>query len=160
LETPENVDFVRRFHEKNPRRNITDPMETAYVGVKLWARAVDEAQSLEPKKIRRAMLNQRLKAPDGEVRIDPDTHYCFRTSRIGQIQADGQFRVVWSAPGPVQPVPYPAPRTAESWKAFLHDLYAGWGNNWAPRDAGARPVAAPKKRAVQPKPPRGKGRGK
>jgi urea transport system substrate-binding protein len=134
--TPENEDFVRRFHEKYPQRSITDPMETAYLGVKLWAGAVNEAQSLDPKKIRRALLNQRLKGPGGEVRIDPDTQYCFRTPRIGQVQADGQFKVVWTAPEPVRPEPYPNSRTAEAWRAFLHDLYTGWGNRWAAPPTG------------------------
>ncbi len=132
--TPENVAFVRRFHDKYPQRSITDPMETAYLGVKLWAQAVNEAQSLEPKKIRRALLNQRLQGPAGEVRIDPDTQYCYRTPRIGQIQADGHFKVVWTAPSAIPPHPYPSTRTAEVWRAFLHDLYSGWGNSWvAPR---------------------------
>jgi urea transport system substrate-binding protein len=129
--TPENEDFVRRFQEKYPRRKITDPMETAYVGVKLWAQAVNEAQSLEPRKVRRALLGQHLQGPGGEVRIDPDTQYCYRTPRIAQVQADGQFKVVWSAPEPVRPEPYPNTRTAEAWQAFLHDLYTGWGNRWA-----------------------------
>jgi urea transport system substrate-binding protein len=131
LATPENAEFVRRFEKKYPQRIITDPMETAYVGVKLWAQAVHEAESLEPKKIRRAFANQRLMAPSGEVRVDPDTQYCFRTPRIGQIQADGRFDVVWTAPAPVRPEPYPATRTAEAWHAFLHDLRTGWGNRWA-----------------------------
>jgi serine/threonine protein kinase len=103
--TPENEEYVRRFHEKYPQRSITDPMATVYMGVKLWAQAVNEAQSLDPKKIRRALLNQRLKGPGGEVRIDPDTQYCYRTPHIGQIQADGQFKVVWTAPEPVRPEP-------------------------------------------------------
>jgi urea transport system substrate-binding protein len=128
--TPENEDFVRRFHEKHPHHSISDPMETAYVGVKLWAQAVNEAQSLEPKKIRRAMLNQRLKGPGGEVRIDPDTQYCYRTPRVARSQADGQVKVVWSAPAPVRPQPYPDTRTAEAWWAFLHDLYTRWGDRW------------------------------
>jgi urea transport system substrate-binding protein len=138
--TPENEAFVRRFREKHPRRSITDPMETAYLGVKLWAGAVNEAQSLDPRKVRRALLSQRLKGPGGEVRIDPDTQYCFRTPRIGQVQADGQLKVVWTAPAPVRPEPYPNTRTAEAWRAFLHDLYAGWGNRWA------APAAAPAKK--------------
>jgi urea transport system substrate-binding protein len=132
--TPENEEFVHRFHEKYPQRSITDPMETAYLGVKLWAMAVNEAQSLEPKKIRRALLNQRLQGPGGEVRIDPDSQYCFRTPRIGRIQAEGDFKVVWTAPAPVRPEPYPNTRTAEAWRAFLHDLYTGWGNRWAADD--------------------------
>jgi urea transport system substrate-binding protein len=136
--TPENEEFVRRFHEKYPQDSITDPMQTAYVGARLWAMAVNEAQSLDPKKIRRALLNQRLKGPGGEVRIDPDTHYCFRTPQVGQIQADGQFKIVWSAADPVRPDPYPSSRTAEAWQAFLHDLYTGWGNRWAAPEADSR----------------------
>jgi urea transport system substrate-binding protein len=133
--TPENREFVRRFHQKYPERSITDPMETAYLGVKLWALAVNEAQSLDPKKVRRALLNQHLQGPGGEVRIDPDTQYCYRTPRIGQVQADGQFKVVWSAPAPVRPQAYPGSRSAEAWQAFLHDLYTGWGNRWAAPEA-------------------------
>jgi urea transport system substrate-binding protein len=129
--TPENEAFVRKFQEKYPQRPVTDPMEAAYVGVKLWARAVEEVKSLEPKQIRRAMLNQRLKGPGGEVRIDADTQHCYKTPRIGQIQADGQFKIVWAAPQPVAPEPYPATRTAAEWRAMIHDLYTGWGNRWA-----------------------------
>jgi urea transport system substrate-binding protein len=129
--TLENQEFVRRFHEEHPLMNITDPMETAYLGVKLWAQAVNEARSVEPKKVRRAILNQRLSGPGGEVRIDPDTQHCFRTPRIGQVQPDGRFQVIWTAEAPVRPEPYPSSRTAEAWRAFLNDLYAGWGGRWA-----------------------------
>ncbi|HEY1376317.1 MAG TPA: transporter substrate-binding protein [Gemmataceae bacterium] len=131
IDTPENRDFVRRFHDKFPQRVITDPMETAYVGVKLWAAAVTEAQSLEPKRIRRALLSQHVRGPGGDVRVDPDTQHCYRTPRIAQVQPDGQLKVVWAAAAPVRPDPYPSTRTAEEWRAFLHDLYAGWGNQWA-----------------------------
>lgn len=131
VDTPENKDFVRRFHEKFPQRSVTDPMEAAYVGVHMWARAVNEAQSLDPKAVRRAMLNQRWTAPEGPVRIDADTQHCYKTPRIGRIRDDGQFEIVWTAPEPVRPEPYPPSRSAAEWKAFLHDLYAGWGNQWA-----------------------------
>jgi urea transport system substrate-binding protein len=129
--SPENEDFVRRFHEKYPLHILNDPMETAYIAVKMWARAANEAQSLEPKKIGRAMLNQRLNSPQGEVRIDPDTQYCFQTPMIARIQADGRFKVIWTPPELIRPEPYPRTRTAEAWRAFLHDLYTGWGNRWA-----------------------------
>jgi urea transport system substrate-binding protein len=130
LDTPHNKAFVQRFTEKYPQRVVSDPMENAYVGVQLWAQAVREAQSIEPKKIRRAMLNQRLAAPKSDVRIDPETQHCFKTPRVGQIRNDGQFHIVWSAAEPIRPEPYPASRTAEDWKALLHDLYTGWGNQW------------------------------
>jgi urea transport system substrate-binding protein len=129
--TPENDAFVKSFREKYPLDAISDPMETAYVGVKLWAAAVSETRSLDPKKIRREMLNQRLKGPGGDVRLDSDNQYCYRTPRIARIGADGKFHIVWTAPAPVRPEAYPVSRTAETWQAFLHDMYAGWGNHWA-----------------------------
>lgn len=131
IATPENQAFVKAFQAKHPNHSITDPMETAYAGVKLWAKAVHEAKSTEPKNIRLAMRNQRLQGPGGEMRIDPDTQHCFRTPRIGQITADGRFKVIWTAEEPVRPEPYPNSRTAEAWRAFLNDLYAGWGNRWS-----------------------------
>ena len=63
IDSPENRDFLRRFHEKYPQHSVTDPMETAYVGVKLSAQAVNEAQSTDPKRIRRACSRNTCSAP-------------------------------------------------------------------------------------------------
>jgi urea transport system substrate-binding protein len=95
------------------------------------AQAVKEANSDDVAEIRRAMRNQRLHGPGGEVRIDPATQHTFKTPRIGKVCADGQFEVVWTAAKPVRPIPYPSSRTTEEWKAFLHDLYTGWAVRWA-----------------------------
>jgi urea transport system substrate-binding protein len=136
IESPENQEFVAGFRRKyGPQRVVTDPMEAAYFGVRLWAQAVAAAQSTDVSEIRRAMLNQRILAPEGEVRIDPATQHTFKTPRIGQLQSDGQFKIVWTAVEPQRPVPYPASRTTLQWRALLHDLYASWGNQWsAPLD--------------------------
>lgn len=131
VDTPESRQFVEKFLEKYPQRVISDPMESAYVGVKIWAKAVSAAGSTDPIKIRRAMLNQKFEAPSGPTRIDPDTQHAFKTPRVGQIRGDGQFDIVWSAAEPVRPQPYPATRTASEWKAFLYDLNLGWGGQWS-----------------------------
>ncbi len=132
LTTPENLAFVRKFQARfGNRRVVTDPMEAAYVGVKLWADAVRQARSDRPADIRRAMQNRRLAAPEGEVRIDPATQHAFKTPRIGKITPSGQFEIVWTASKPEAPKPYPSTRTAEQWKVFLNDLRTGWGNQWA-----------------------------
>ena len=131
LDTPHNRDFVARFRGKHPQLSITDPMVSAYVGLLLWARAANEAQSLEPKKIRRAMLDQRFDSPSGEVRVDSDTQHSYKTPRIGQFQSDGSLQIVWEAPAPVPPDPYPSTRTTAEWGEFLHDLYQGWNMRWS-----------------------------
>ncbi|EMI52594.1 transporter substrate-binding protein [Rhodopirellula sallentina] len=133
LDNEINQNFVARFKSNHPHRVISDPMQDAYIGVHLWAQAVRDAESTEPKQIRRAMLGQRIAAPEGNIRIDPETQHCFKTPRVGQIQHDGQFRIVWTADTPIRPEPFPSTRTAEDWKVFLHDLYIGWGNSWVSR---------------------------
>jgi urea transport system substrate-binding protein len=131
IDSEENRKFVERFRAKyGPQRVVTDPMEAAYFGVKLWAAAVTQANSTEPAAIRQAMRGQRMLAPGGEVRIDPATQHAFKTPRIGRISADGQFEVVWTAAKPESPEPYPASRSAEEWRAVLHDLYRSWGQQW------------------------------
>ncbi len=132
LESPENVEFVTNFRTKyGQQRLVTDPMEAAYIGVKLWAMAVQESGKTDAAEIRRAMRNLQIKAPEGDVRIDAGTQHTYKLPRIGKVLATGQFEVVWTAAKPEAPQPYPISRTAEQWRALLHDLYTGWGNQWA-----------------------------
>ena len=132
IDSPANAEFVKAFRAKyGPHQVITDPMETAYAGVMLWAAAVTEAGSTDPGAIRRAMRGVRGEGPSGAIRIDPATQHAYKTPRIGQIRADGQFDIVWQAEQPVKPEPYPTSRTAAEWRAALTDLYRGWQNQWS-----------------------------
>ncbi|MFM7148211.1 MAG: transporter substrate-binding protein [Gemmataceae bacterium] len=137
IDTQANQDFVSRFREKyGPQRVVSDPMEAAFISVMLWGQAVTEANSIDPKVVRRALLNQRMDAPEGEVRIDPATQHLFKTPRIGQVQPDGQFEVVWTASKPLAPLPYPPSRSVEKWRALLHELHRKWGNRWSAPEEG------------------------
>lgn len=136
INSRENSAFIDSYRRKyGPQRVVTDPMESAYFGVKLWAQAVAEAGTTDVRQIRQFMLRQRMTAPSGNVRIDSATQHTFKTPRIGRLQADGQFEIVWTATKQEPPLPYAPSRTAETWRAFLNDLYLGWGNRWtAPTD--------------------------
>jgi urea transport system substrate-binding protein len=131
IASADNHRFLRAFRNRfGARRVVTDPMEAAYVGVKLWARAVEESRSVVPREIRNGMRNQRLRSPGGDVRVDADTQHLWKTPRIGRVRADGIYEVVWTAPAPEAPEPYPPSRTAADWKAFLHDLQRSWNGQW------------------------------
>jgi urea transport system substrate-binding protein len=132
LDTPESKQFVSRFlGHFGQQRAVTDPMESAYIGVKLWAKAVQKAGSDSPVKIRHGFDDQKLLAPEGEVTICPATHHAYKTPRVGQLQPNGQFEVVWNGVKPIKPEPFPDTRTRAQWETYLHELYAGWGNQWA-----------------------------
>lgn len=132
IDSPENATFLAAFRSRyGPQRFITDPMESAYVGVKLWAKAANETGAIDPRAVRKALRSERLAAPEGPVRVDAESQHLFKTPRIGRIGDDGRFKIVWSAEQPIAPEVYPSTRSAEEWKAFLRDLQRGWGGQWS-----------------------------
>jgi urea transport system substrate-binding protein len=132
LPGPENERFVAAFRARyGQERVISDPMEAAYFGVYLWAQAVEEAGTSQLSRVQVQILNQSRNAPSGVVYIDPQTRHTWKSVLIGQIQADGQFEIVWTSERPVRPLPYPPFRSRDAWEAFLLDLYEGWGGQWA-----------------------------
>jgi len=132
VDTPENQDFVAKFQKKyNPTRLISDPMQTGYMSLFLWAQAVKQAGNFEPTAIRDAVRGQTLLAPEGEVTIDPKTQYTEKPSRIGQINESGRFEIVVASQGSHEPEPFPDSRTPEAWREFLKALQSGWNGGWS-----------------------------
>jgi urea transport system substrate-binding protein len=132
IERAENWAFVQRFRAKyGAQRTVSDPMETAYFGVHLWAKAVRAADTDDVRAVRKALRDERYEAPEGEVRIDADTLHTWKTVRLGKIGEGGQIEIVWSSEKPIQPELYPGSRTREQWDTFLDGLYKRWGNRWA-----------------------------
>ncbi|WP_254434891.1 urea ABC transporter substrate-binding protein [Magnetospirillum sp. UT-4] len=132
VETPENRAFVSGFKARfGADYPTTAPMEAAYYGVKLWARAVEEAGSPDFRDFRATIKGQSMAAPGGTVTIDPATQHTWKTVRIGRIRPDGNFEIVWDSQRPVRPVPFPTFLPRSEWLAFLDGLYRGWHGNWA-----------------------------
>jgi urea transport system substrate-binding protein len=131
IETPENSAFIERYRVAYGRDKVTsDPIEAAYIGVYLWAQAVQEAGTSDVSRVRETVLDQGYNAPSGVVYIDALTRHTWKTVRIGRINLAGQFDIVWSSENPVRPVPYPSSRTRNEWRDFLQGLYTSWGNSW------------------------------
>jgi urea transport system substrate-binding protein len=131
VDSPANDAFIRAFRRRYGETRVTDdPIETAYVGVKLWSAAVAAAGTPDTDAVRKAIVERSYRAPDGMIFVDGDTRHAWRTIRIGRIRTDGQFDIVWSSDRPVQPVPFPPTRTPQAWNTFLTQLYEGWGSHW------------------------------
>jgi len=132
IQTEENSRFVIAFKRRyGPLRVTDDPMEAAYLGVRLWAQAVLDAGTDDVNTVRKAVKKQSLCAPEGIVCIEAENQHTWKTVRIGKIMRDGQFNIVWSSEIPIRPVPYPVYRSKKEWETFLEDLYNGWGQSWA-----------------------------
>jgi urea transport system substrate-binding protein len=131
IDSEENRRFVEALRRRlGPGTTASDPMEAAYLGVHLWARAVQEAGTTATGAVLQTIADQSFAAPQGVVYIDALTHHTWKTVRIGRIRADGQFDIVWNSGRPVRPTPFPAYRSRTEWEAFLSTLFNRWGGRW------------------------------
>ena len=144
IDAPANRAFVEKLQTYyGEDADASDPMEAAYDGVLLWAKALADARESEIKTfdhfydteaVREFLSDQSLQAPEGMVFVNPQNQHLFKTVRIGQIEPDGNFDIVWKSSIPVRPEPYPVFRSKEEWEAFITNLNRQWGGAWtAPR---------------------------
>jgi urea transport system substrate-binding protein len=100
VDTPENKAFIAKWRDysKNPSNVTNDPMESAYILFHMWAQAVEQAGTTDVDAVRQAMIGQKFKSPSGvEVTMLPN-HHMAKPVMIGEIQADGQFSIVYQSP--------------------------------------------------------------
>ncbi len=107
LESEANAKFVDAYADAFPDMPAScADAEASYIAVKLLAAALEQAGTDDARSVRAAVANQRLLAPQGEVRIDPQTFHAWLTPRIGRSGVNGQFDVLLEARSPVAPDPY------------------------------------------------------
>lgn len=131
LDNPENRAFIKSFQAWFGQGCLTDdPVEAAYIGVELWAQAVRDVGTPSPMKVLEEIGNESYRAPEGMVFVDDQNHHLWKTTRIGQIRSDGQFKVVWTSETILHPEPFPASRTEGQWEALLHHYDTKW-HGWS-----------------------------
>ena len=116
VKNPANTEFVKKWSDYAKAKNIpghkdkpltNDPMEATYIGINMWAQAVAKAKSTDTDKVIAAMAGQTFKAPGGFVStMDKENHHLHKPVFIGEVKADGQFKVVWKTKGPVVADPW------------------------------------------------------
>jgi urea transport system substrate-binding protein len=106
-DTPENKVFVENYKNRFGQDRVTDdPIEAQYINVKVWAMAVEKAGSDDVNAIREAARGLEYLAPEGPVRLDAENQHYWKIVQIGKHLKNGQFKIVWSTPGPVRPKPW------------------------------------------------------
>jgi len=115
LKNPTNAKFVKMYKAWAKAHNVpnastvvtNDPMEATWIGIHMWAQAVEKAHSTNVDKVIAAMGGQTFKAPDGyTVEMDPKNHHLHKPVFIGEIRPDGQFNVVWKSKGLIKAQPW------------------------------------------------------
>ena len=99
--------YAKKMKLPNADKPLTnDPMEAAWIGIHMWKQAVEKAKTTDTDKVVAAMAGQTFPAPSGITsKMDEKNHHLWKSVFIGEVQADGQFKVVWKTPGPVKAKP-------------------------------------------------------
>jgi urea ABC transporter urea binding protein len=106
LDTPENKSFLKRINGRKAESSpVSAPIVTAYSQIYLWKKVVERAGSFVPAEVRRNLSGCGLSSPMGELRIEQNHHLSLPV-RIGRLQSDGQFAIVWESEKPVAPLPW------------------------------------------------------
>jgi len=115
VSNPVNTKFVADYRayakaHKLPNADTVvtnDPMEATYVGIHMWAQAVEKAGTTDVDKVRAAMANQSFAAPSGfTLTMDATNHHLHKPVMIGEIEDNGQFNVVWQTEQAVRAQPW------------------------------------------------------
>ncbi len=102
-ESEVNDEFIESWLKfiKDDKRVTNDPMEAHVIGFEMWVKAVEKAGTTKVDPVREAMYGITVPNLTGGTAVMNTNHHLTKPVLIGEIQADGQFDIVWSTDGGV-----------------------------------------------------------
>ena len=103
VDSPANAEFIAQWKEfvDNQDRTTNDPMEAHFVGFNLWAQAVEQAGTTDVDAVLAALPGTETPNLTGGIARVLPNHHITKPVYIGEVQANGQFDVVWQTDGTV-----------------------------------------------------------
>lgn len=122
VDTEENDAFIEKWHNfiGDTNRVTNDPMEAHYIGFNLWVEAVNKAGTTDTAAVQEAIIGVTVPNLTGSFAALMPNHHITKPVLIGEIQADGQFEVVWQTPSTV---------VGDAWSDYLEgskDIISDW----------------------------------
>jgi urea transport system substrate-binding protein len=128
VDLPASKKFLEAFRAKyGADRVVNDPMEAAYVSVYLWKAAVEKAGKVDLEAVRTAALGLTFDAPGGMYTLE-NNHHLAKFVRLGQVNAEGLFDIIYETKAPVVPVP---------WNQFVAET-KGYSCDWSDPAKGGK----------------------
>lgn len=107
LKRTENAHFTLAFRERYGAERVTSAdAEAAFITAQLLVASLRHADATDIQAVKHAAYACHIKAPQGEIWIDPDNNHAWLTPRIGRANEAGGFDIAWEAEGPWRPDPY------------------------------------------------------
>jgi ABC-type branched-subunit amino acid transport system substrate-binding protein len=102
-----NSSFVARYKKRYGDDESTNMcVEAAYFQVHIFAKALEQTNSMETEALRPMVLGSTFEAPQGKVTINPTCSHADLWTRIGRANRRGQFEVMQQSVTPILADPY------------------------------------------------------
>lgn len=103
VDSPANAEFIAKWKQfvDDAERTSNDPMEAHYIGFNLWVQAVEKAGTTDVDAVLAALPGTETPNLTGGVAQVLPNHHITKPVYIGEVQANGQFDVVWQTDGTV-----------------------------------------------------------
>lgn len=106
IDTPANKEFIKKYEAKfGTNTTVTAVAEASYISAKLLAKALEKAGDLSADKIINAFSGLEIDAPQGKVKMDETNHHLWCKARIGKVNSEGKFEIVFESPELIKPQP-------------------------------------------------------
>lgn len=122
VDSDANADFIKKWHAyiKNDKRVTNDPMEATFIGFNMWVKAVEAAGTTKSDAVIDSIVGVSVPNLSGGYAAMMPNHHITKPVLIGEVQADGQFDIVYRTPGLV---------VGDEWSDYLpgsKDLISDW----------------------------------
>jgi len=122
VDSETNDSFIDAWHAyiKDKKRVTNDPMEATYIGFNMWVQAVKKAGTTDATAVQDAIIGIAVPNLSGGLSAMMPNHHITKPVLIGEIQADGQFEIVWETTGLV---------AGDAWSDYLpgsKDIISDW----------------------------------
>ncbi len=107
IENSQNEAFVRRYRKRYGEDEMTNMcLESAYFQFHIFAKALEQTNSLETEMLRPVVLGTEFDAPQGKVSINAAYSHTDLWTRIGRANRQGRFDLLWESASSVKADPY------------------------------------------------------
>jgi transcriptional regulator with PAS, ATPase and Fis domain/ABC-type branched-subunit amino acid transport system substrate-binding protein len=101
-----NQSFVNQYQQTYGTDRISSAMENAYNSIYLLTHALERVKKLDTDSLRKALSGLSFEAPQGKIVVDTETQHLHLHSRIGKVNENGQFDILWESGTTIAPSPF------------------------------------------------------
>ena len=117
IDTPENAAFLNSYRAMfGDDVPVTSGAEAAFFQIHFIAQALERGGTDRHDALLEEVRKCYYRAPQGDVRVDPDNNHTYLWPRVARVNSSGVFEILRESPTSIKPDPYLVSLGVEEWR--------------------------------------------